>query len=71
MRRRARWWPQALLIVATIMRRGTMRGQGANVCDLGRAAGLPPCRRSNRRHFSDFFNDPSEAKINAIAEWLP
>jgi hypothetical protein len=21
--------------------------------------------------FSDFFNDPAEAKINAIAEWLP
>jgi len=53
------------------MRRGTMFGQGANVCDLGRAAGRPPCRRSNQRHFSDFFNDPAEAKINAIAEWLP
>jgi hypothetical protein len=48
-----------------------MSGQGANVCDLGRAAGLPPCHRSNRRHFSDLFHDPAEAKINVIAEWLP
>ena len=46
--------PQVVLIVAAIMRRGAIPGQGGNVCDLGRAAGLPCCRRSNRRHFRMF-----------------
>ena len=35
---RRREAPQAVLIVAAIMRRGTMPGQGGNVCDLGRHA---------------------------------
>jgi hypothetical protein len=49
------------------MRRGTTPGQGANVCDLGRAAlsSIKP------RHFSDVFNDSAEAKINDVAEWHP
>jgi hypothetical protein len=60
-----------LLIVETIMRRGTMPGQGANVCDLGRDGGLPCCYRSNRRHFSELFNDPAQPKINVIARMAP
>jgi hypothetical protein len=69
--RRARWWPQAFLIVATSMRRGAMCGQGANVCDLGRAvrfAALSPIKPPS---FSDFVHDLAEPKINAISEWLP
>jgi hypothetical protein len=48
-----------------------MPGQGANVCDLGRAAGLPALSQIKPSLFSDFFNDPADTKINAIAEWLP
>jgi hypothetical protein len=54
-----------------IMRRGTMPGQGANVCDLGRDGGLPCCRRSKQRQFSYLFNDLAEPKINVIARMAP
>jgi hypothetical protein len=33
-----------------------------------RLAALSPIKPAS---FSDLFNDPAEAKINAIAEWLP
>jgi len=53
------------------MRRGTMPGQGGNVCDLGRPPRQRSCHGSNHRHFSENFHDTAEAKINAIAEWHP
>jgi len=71
MRRRARWWPQALLIVATIMRRGTMRGQGANVCDLGRDALFAALSPIKPTSLLDFFHDTAEPKINAISRMAP
>jgi hypothetical protein len=53
------------------MRRETMPGQGANVCDLGRDGGSPCCCRSNWRQFSVLFNDSAEPKINVIAGMAP
>jgi len=37
-----------------IMRRGTMPGQGGNVCDLGRPRHLGPCSWSRWPTFSGF-----------------
>ena len=46
--------PQAVLIVAMIMRRGAIAGQGGNVCDLGRPVRLSALSRSIRPSLSRF-----------------
>jgi len=49
------------------MRRGTMPGQGGNVCDLGRAAGSRPCHGSK----SHLFRRLAQPEINVIAGMAP
>jgi hypothetical protein len=53
------------------MRRGTISGQGANVCDLGRAARFAALSPIKPPSFSDFFHDTAEAKINVISRMAP
>jgi hypothetical protein len=53
------------------MRRGVTPGQGANVCDLGRAAGFAALSSIKPSSFSDFFHDTAEPNINAISRMAP
>jgi hypothetical protein len=55
------------LIVAIIMRRRAIAGQGGNVCNLGRLARSRSCLRSIGCHFRVF----AEPKINVIARMAP
>jgi hypothetical protein len=53
------------------MRRGVMPGQGANVCDLGRAARFVALSSIKPSSFSGFFHDTAEPNINAISRMAP
>jgi hypothetical protein len=55
------------LIVDVIMRRRAMGGQGANVCDLGRAGS----GNSNLAPESDHFRVLAKLEINVIARMAP
>ena len=69
LRRRDARRPQAVLIVATIMRRGAMPGQGGNVCDLGRLA--RPASLSLISRADHFRVLTAASKINAIGRMAP